>query len=129
MESQHPVLTNLRRQIELLELDNVTLRNERDRLYSDHERDVEFVRSILIEAIKDGEDLGIVANSIADVLGISLLKEIVVSIPLTIEATMLVPVDFDIDDLQIHDVGCDVYNSDVDDFTVQSWDVGDIEEM
>ena len=52
-----------------------------------------------------------------------------VSIPLTIEATMLVPVDFDIDDLQIHDVGCDVWNSDVDDFNVQSWDVGDIEEM
>jgi len=140
MENQHPVLTNLRRQIELLEkentafrLENDLYRNERDRLYVEHEQDVENVRMILLDALtaeqRDYVDVSILANSIADVLGISLLKEITVSIPLTVEATMMVPADFDIDDLQITDVGMDAFNTEVDDFNVQSWDVGDIEEM
>jgi len=140
MESQHPVLTNLRRQIEILEnenkafrLENDLFRNERDRLYVEHEQDVENVRMILLDALtaeqRDYVDVSILANSIADVLGISLLKEITVSIPLTVEATMMVPADFDIDDLQITDVGMDAFNTEVDDFNVQSWDVGDIEEM
>jgi len=124
---------NLRRQIELLELDNVTLRNERDRLYVDHERDVENIRDILIDALatdqRDYVDVDILANSIADVLGISLLKEITVSIPLTVEATMLVPAGFIVADLDITDVGMDSFNTDVQDFSVQSWDVGDIQEM
>ena len=133
MENQHPVLTNLRRQIELLELDNVTLRSERDRLYVEHEQDVQNIRLILLDALSTEQegyvDVNILANSIADVLGISLLKEITVSIPLTIEATMLVPADFDIDDLQLTAVEVEAFNTEVDDFTVQSWDVGDIEEM
>lgn len=133
MESQHPVLINLRRQIELLELDNATLRNERDRLYVDHERDVENIRDILIDALtaeqRDYVDVNILANSIADVLGISLLKEITVSIPLTVEATMLVPAYFDISDLTLTDVGMASDNLDVQDFSVHSWDVGDIEEI
>lgn len=139
-QNQHPVLTNLRRQIELLEkentafrLENDLYRNERDRLYVDHEHDVENVRMILLDALtaeqRDYVDVNILANSIADVLGISLLKEITVSIPLTVEATMLVPADFDIDDLQITDVGMDSDNIDVEEFNVQSWDVGTIEEM
>ena len=138
--SNHPVLTNLRRQIELLEkentafrLENDLYRNERDRLYVEHEKDVENVRMILLDALtaeqRDYVDVSILAKSIADVLGISLLKEITVSIPLTIEATMLVPADFDIDDLQLTDVGMDAFNTEVEDFNVQSWDVGDIEEM
>jgi hypothetical protein len=133
MESQHPVLQNLRRQIELLELDNKTLRHEVGRLAVDHEQDVENVRSILIDALsadqRDYVDVNVLANSIADVLGISLLKEITVSIPLTVEATMLVPAHFDISDLTLTDVGMDSDNLDVQDFSVQTWDVGDIEEI
>lgn len=132
-QSQHPALTNLRRQIQLLELDNATLRSEVGRLSVDHETDVENVRMILLDALtaeqRDYVDVNILANSIADVLGISLLKEITVSIPLTIEATMLVPADFDIDDLQLTAVEVEAFNTEVEDFTVQSWDVGDIEEM
>lgn len=131
MESQHPVLTSLRRQIELLELDNVTLRNERDRLYVDHERDVENIRDILLDALstdqRDYVDVDILANSIADVLGISLLKEVSVLISMNVEATMLVPANFDISDLDIHDVSMDAFNTEVDDFSVQSFDIFGIE--
>ena len=133
MESQHPTLINLRRQIELLELDNSTLRHEIGRLAVDHEVDVQNVRDILIDALatdqRDYVDVDILANSIADVLGISLLKEITVSIPLTVEATMLVPAYFDISDLTLTDVGMASDNLDVQDFSVHSWDVGDIEEI
>ena len=132
MESQHPVLTNLRRQIELLELDNVTLRNERDRLYVDHERDVESIRDILLDALsadqRDYVDIDILANSIADVLGIELTKTVNVVIHLNVEASMTVPAHFDISDLTLTDVGKDSDNIDVDNFSVDSWDVYGIEE-
>ena len=132
MESQHPVLTNLRRQIELLELDNVTLRNERDRLYVDHERDVESIRDILLDALsadqRDYVDIDILANSIADVLGIELTKTVNVVIHLNVEASMTVPAHFDISDLTLTDVGMDSDNIDVDNFSVDSWDVYGIEE-
>lgn len=132
-QNQHPVLSNLRRQIELLELDNATLRSEVGRLAVDHEHDVENVRLILIDAMSNQQryDVNVdsVSRSVADVLGISLQKEITVSIPLTVEATMLVPVNFDVRDLDIHDVGMDAFNTDVEDFSVESWDIGHIEEM
>lgn len=135
-DNQHPVLSNLRRQIELLEEynkkltnDNAVIRNDRDRVIQNYANDVENTRAILIEAIADGVDVRTLANSIADVFAISLLKSITVSIPLTVEATLLVPANFDIDDLQITDVGMDADNIDVEEFSVESWDIGRIEEM
>jgi hypothetical protein len=135
-DSTHPVLGNLRRQIELLEEynkkltnDNAVIRNDRDRVIQNYANDVENTRAILIEAIADGVDVRTLANSIADVFAISLLKSITVSIPLTVEATLLVPANFDIDDLQITDVGMDADNIDVEEFSVESWDIGRIEEM
>jgi hypothetical protein len=135
-DNQHPVLSNLRRQIELLEEynkkltnDNAVIRNDRDRVIQNYANDVENTRAILIEAIVDGTDVRTLANSIADVFAISLLKSITVSIPLTVEATLLVPANFDIDDLQITDVGMDADNIDVEEFSVESWDIGRIEEM
>jgi hypothetical protein len=128
-DSTHPVLGNLRRQIELLKIDNETLRNDRDRVIQNYANDVENTRAILIEAIVDGTDVRTLANSIADVFAISLLKSITVSIPLTVEATLLVPANFDIDDLQITDVGMDADNIDVEEFSVESWDIGRIEEI
>ena len=135
-DSTHPVLGNLRRQIELLEEynkkltnDNAVIRNDRDRVIQNYANDVENTRAILIEAIVDGTDVRTLANSIADVFAISLLKSITVSIPLTVEATLLVPANFDIDDLQITDVGMDADNIDVEEFSVESWDIGRIEEM
>jgi hypothetical protein len=46
-----------------------------------------------------------------------------------VEATLLVPANFDIDDLQITDVGMDADNIDVEEFSVESWDIGRIEEI
>ena len=135
-DNQHPVLSNLRRQIELLEEynkkltnDNAVIRNDRDRVIQNYANDVENTRAILIEAIVEGTDVRTLANSIADVFAISLLKSITVSIPLTVEATLLVPANFDIDDLQITDVGMDADNIDVEEFSVESWDIGRIEEI
>lgn len=132
MESQHPTLINLRRQIELLELDNATLRNERDRLYVDHEKDVENIRDILLDALsadqRDYVDVDTLANSVADVLGIELTKTVNVIIHLNVEASMTVPAHFDVADLQITDVGLDAYSTEVENFSVDSWDVFGIDE-
>ena len=120
---------SLRRQIEALEIDNVTLRSEVNRLFTEHETDVENIRMILIDSVINEDEPKVIANSIADVLGISLLREVTVSIPLTVEATALIPIGFDVADLDITDVGMDTFDTDVEDFSVQSWDVGDIQEM
>jgi hypothetical protein len=73
-------------------------------------------------------DVNILANSIADVFAISLLKSVTVTFPITVEATMLVPADFDVDNLEIGNVDIDCYNSDVEDFSVESFEIGAIEE-
>jgi len=128
-QNQHPVLTQLNQEISDLN-DQVTfLRSERDRILTNYSQDVENVRLILLEAIAEDVDVQTLANSVADVFAISLLKSITVSIPLTVEATLLVPANFDIDDLQITDVGMDADNIDVEEFSVESWDIGRIEEI
>jgi hypothetical protein len=128
-QNQHPVLTQLNQEISDLN-DQVTfLRSERDRILTNYSQDVENVRLILLEAIAEDVDVKTLANSVADVFAISLLREITVSIPLTVEATLLVPADFDIDNLEIGEINVDCYNTDVEDFSVQSWDMGTIEEM
>jgi hypothetical protein len=134
-DNQHPVLSNLRRQIELLEEynkkltnDNAVIRNDRDRVIQNYANDVENTRAILIEAIVDGADVRTLANSIADVFAISLLKSVTVSMVMNVEATMVVPADYDIDNLEIGDVQVHCYNSDVEDFSVESFDIIDIEE-
>jgi hypothetical protein len=134
-DSTHPVLGNLRRQIELLEEynkkltnDNAVIRNDRDRVIQNYANDVENTRAILIEAIVDGTDVRTLANSIADVFAISLLKSITVSMVMNVEATMVVPADYEISNLEIGDVQVHCYNSDVEDFSVESFDIIDIEE-
>lgn len=132
MESQHPTLINLRRQIELLELDNATLRSEVGRLAVDHERDVQNIQDILLDALsadqRDYVDIDILANSIADVLGIELTKTVNAIVHLNVEVSMTVPAHFDISDLTLTDVGMASDNIDVDNFCVDSWDVYGIEE-
>ena len=88
----------------------------------------ENIRLILLEAIAEDVDIQTLANSVADVLGISLLREISVTFNVAVEATMLVPSDFDVDNLEIGNVDIDCYNSDVEDFSVQSFEIGTIEE-
>jgi hypothetical protein len=88
----------------------------------------ELVRQVLVSAIEDEDEPLAIANSVADILNISLLREITLTIPITIEATMLVPIDFDVDNFEMGELNADCYNSDVEDFSIQSWDVGDIEE-
>ena len=91
--------------------------------------DVENIRLILLEAIAEDLDVQTVANSVADVLGISLLKEITVGFNIAVQATMLVPADFDINDFDVTDVRMDAWNSEVEDFSVESFEIGDVEEM
>ena len=91
--------------------------------------DVENIRLILLEAIAEDLDVQTVANSVADVLGISLLKEVNVGFTLSVEATMLVPADFDINDFDVTDVSMYPWNSEVEDFSVQSFEIGNVEEM
>jgi hypothetical protein len=132
MENQHPVLTQLNQEIQDLN-DQVTfLRSERDRILTNYSQDVENVRLILLDALSIEQsgnvDVNILANSIADVFAISLLKSVTVTFPITVEATMLVPADFDVDNLEIGNVDIDCYNSDVEDFSVESFEIGAIEE-
>lgn len=129
MENQHPVLTQLNQEVSDLKQQVEFLRSERDRLLANYSQDVENTRAILIEAIVDGVDVRTLANSIADVFAISLLKSVTVSMVMNVEATMVVPADYDIDNLEIGDVQVHCYNSDVEDFSVESFDILDIEEV
>ena len=88
----------------------------------------ENIRLILLEAIAEDVDIQTLANSVADVLGISLLREISVTFNVAVEATMLVPSDFDIADFDVTNVSMEPWNSEVDDFVVQSFEIGDVEE-
>ena len=128
MENQHPVLTQLNQEVSDLKQQVDFLRTDRDRIKADYANDVENTRAILIEAIVDGADVRTLANSIADVFAISLLKSVTVSMVMNVEATMVVPADYDIDNLEIGDVRVHCYNSDVEDFSVESFDIIDIEE-
>jgi hypothetical protein len=124
---------NLRRQIELLEQDNAILRSDRERIKADYANDVESVRLILLDALSTDQreyvDVDILANSIADVFAISLLKTVRVFFTVDVEADVLVPAAFDISDLAITDVTMEAWNSEVEEFSVQSFDVGTIEEI
>jgi hypothetical protein len=111
-----------------LEVQASDLNHENLRLRINQNEANENIRLILLEAVAEDLDVQTVANSVADVLGISLLREITVTIPLVVEATMLVPADFDIEHFEVGELNLDCYNTDVEDFCVQSFDVGDIEE-
>ena len=128
MENQHPVLSKINEYTKDLEAQASDLNHENLRLRITRNEENENIRLILLEAIAEDIDVQTVANSVADVLGISLLREITVTIPLTVEATMLVPADFDIEHFEVGELSLDCYNTDVEDFCVQSFDVGEIEE-
>jgi hypothetical protein len=113
---------DLEEQASGLIMENRTLRSRFD-------DKAELIRQVLIASIQDEEEPKAIANSIADILDISLLREITVTIPLTVEATMLVPIDFDIEHFEVGELNLDCYNTDVEDFCVQSFDVGEVEEM
>jgi len=88
----------------------------------------ENIRLILLEAIAEDVDIQTLANSVADVLGISLLREISITFNVAVEATMLVPANFDISDFDVTDVRMEPWNSEVDDFSVESFEISDVEE-
>jgi hypothetical protein len=129
MENQHPVLSKMNQYIKDLEAQATGLNQDNLGMAIRRNEENENIRLILLEAVAEDLDVQSVANSVADVLGISLLREITVTIPLTVEATMLVPADFDIEHFEVGELNLDCYNTDVEDFCVQSFDVGDIEEM
>ena len=128
MENNHPVLSKMNEYIKDLEAQATGLNQDNLGMAIRRNEENENIRLILLEAIAEDIDVQTVANSVADVLGISLLREITVTIPLTVEATMLVPADFDIEHFEVGELNLDCYNTDVEDFCVQSFDVGEIEE-
>jgi hypothetical protein len=128
MENNHPVLSKMNEYIKDLEAQATGLNQDNLGMAIRRNEENENIRLILLEAIAEDVDVQTLANSVADVLGLSLLREITVTIPLTVEATMLVPADFDIEHFEVGELNLDCYNTDVEDFCVQSFDVGDIEE-
>jgi hypothetical protein len=128
MENNHPVLSKMNEYIKDLEAQATGLNQDNLGMSIRRNEENENIRLILLEAIAEDIDVQTVANSVADVLGISLLREITVTIPLVVEATMLVPADFDIEHFEVGELSLDCYNTDVEDFCVQSFDVGEVEE-
>ena len=128
MENNHPVLTKMNEYIKDLEAQATGLNQENLSLSIRRNDENENIRLILLEAIAEDVDIQTLANSVADVLGISLLREISVNFNVAVEATMLVPADFDIADFDVTDVRMEAWNSEVDDFSVQSFEISDVEE-
>ena len=128
MENNHPVLTKMNEYIKDLEAQATGLNQENLGMAIRRNEENENIRLILLEAIAEDVDIQTLANSVADVLGISLLREISVNFNVAVEATMLVPADFDISDFDVTDVRMEAWNSEVDDFSVQSFEISDVEE-
>ena len=128
MENNHPVLSKMNEYIKDLEEQASGLNHENLSMAIRRNDENENIRLILLEAIAEDVDVQTLANSVADVLGISLLREISVNFNVAVEATMLVPADFDIADFDVTDVRMEAWNSEVDDFSVQSFEISDVEE-
>jgi hypothetical protein len=128
MENNHPVLSKMNEYIKDLEAQATGLNQENLGMAIRRNEENENIRLILLEAIAEDVDIQTLANSVADVLGISLLREISVNFNVAVEATMLVPADFDISDFDVTDVRMEAWNSEVDDFSVQSFEISDVEE-
>jgi hypothetical protein len=129
MDNQHPVLSKMNEYIKDLEAQATGLNHENLSLAIRRNEENENIRLILLEAIAEDVDVQTLANSVADVLGISLLREISVTFNIAVEGTMLVPANFDISDFDVTDVRMEPWNSEVDDFSVESFEISDIEEM
>jgi hypothetical protein len=128
MENNHPVLSKMNEYIKDLEEQASGLNHENLSMAIRRNDENENIRLILLEAIAEDVDVQTLANSVADVLGISLLREISVNFNVAVEATMLVPADFDIADFDVTDVRMEAWNSEVEDFSVQSFEISDVEE-
>ena len=128
MENNHPVLSKMNEYIKDLEAQATGLNQENLGMAIRRNEENENIRLILLEAIAEDVDIQTLANSVADVLGISLLREISVNFNVAVEATMLVPADFDIADFDVTDVRMEAWNSEVEDFSVQSFEISDVEE-
>lgn len=120
---------SLRRQIEEQDVRNSQLELALAKEHASKSEKIEELRSVLIDSIQSGDDATTVINSVADIFDIELTKDITVSIPITLTATLTVPVDFELSDLDITDVSCDAWNTEVENFNVESWDVDWIHEI
>jgi hypothetical protein len=128
MENQHPVLSKMNEYIKDLEAQATGLNQDNLGMAIRRNEENENIRLILLEAIAEDVDVQTLANSVADVLGISLLREISVNFNVAVEATMLVPANFDISDFDVTDVRMEAWNSEVEDFSVESFEISDVEE-
>jgi hypothetical protein len=128
MENNHPVLSKMNEYIKDLEAQATGLNQDNLGMAIRRNEENENIRLILLEAIAEDVDVQTLANSVADVLGISLLREISVTFNVAVEATMLVPADFDVSDFDVTDVRMEAWNSEVEDFSVESFEISDVEE-
>jgi len=128
MENQHPVLSKMNEYIKDLEAQATGLNHDNLSLAIRRNEENENIRLILLEAIAEDVDVQTLANSVADVLGISLLREISITFNVAVEGTMLVPANFDISDFDVTDVRMEAWNSEVEDFSVESFEISDVEE-
>jgi len=128
MDSQHPVLSKMNEYIKDLEAQATGLNHDNLSLAIRRNEENENIRLILLEAIAEDVDVQTLANSVADVLGISLLREISITFNVAVEGTMLVPANFDISDFDVTDVRMEAWNSEVEDFSVESFEISDVEE-
>jgi hypothetical protein len=128
MENNHPVLSKMNEYIKDLEAQATGLNQDNLGMAIRRNEENENIRLILLEAIAEDVDVQTLANSVADVLGISLLREISVTFNVAVEATMLVPADFDVSDFDVTDVRMEAWNSEVEDFSVESFEISDVEQ-
>jgi hypothetical protein len=129
MENQHPVLSKMNEYIKDLEAQATGLNQDNLGMAIRRNEENENIRLILLEAIAEDVDVQTLANSVADVLGISLLREISVTFNVAVEATMLVPANFDVSDFDVTDVRMEAWNSEVEDFSVESFEISDVEKV
>lgn len=132
MENNHPVLSKMNEYIKDLEEQASGLNRDNLRISTFWDDRTENIRMILVDALSEEQSEHVtvktLANSIADVLGISLLREISVTFNVAVEATMLVPADFDVSDFDVTDVRMEAWNSEVEDFSVESFEISDVEQ-
>jgi len=128
MDNQHPVLSKMNEYIKDLEAQATGLNQDNLGMSIRRNEENENIRLILLEAIAEDVDVQTLANSVADVLGISLLREISITFNVAVEGTMLVPANFDISDFDVTDVRMEPWNSEVEDFSVESFEISDVEE-
>ena len=99
MENNHPVLQQLKDRIDELEKEIEERKQQSRQRASDIVANEEKLKEILVEGINDSEITNEFAQSIADIFGIELLRNVAISLVFHVEASLQVPYGADLDEL------------------------------